>query len=134
MAKINAYLTFNGNCRQAMTFYQECLGGELTLQTLGDAEEDIPVELRQVILHAVLVADSLVLMGSDMVGEKGLQRGNAVSLCLNCTSEEEIRRLYYRLSEGGQATDPLEDTFWGDLFGGLTDQFGNHWILNYNRS
>lgn len=134
MAKINAYLTFNGNCRQAMTFYQECLGGELTLQTLGDAEEDIPVELRQVILHAVLVADSLVLMGSDMVGEKGLQRGNAVSLCLNCTGEEEIRRLYYRLSEGGQATDPLEDTFWGDLFGGLTDQFGNHWILNYNRS
>lgn len=134
MARINAYLTFNGNCRQAMTFYQECLGGELTLQTLGDAEEDIPVELRQVILHAVLVADSLVLMGSDMVGEKGLQRGNAVSLCLNCTSEEEIRRLYYRLSEGGQATDPLEDTFWGDLFGGLTDQFGNHWILNYNRS
>lgn len=134
MARINAYLTFNGNCRQAMTFYQECLGGELTLQTLGDAEEDIPVELRQVILHAVLVAGSLVLMGSDMVGEKGLQRGNAVSLCLNCTSEEEIRRLYYRLSEGGQATDPLEDTFWGDLFGGLTDQFGNHWILNYNRS
>ncbi|HMQ63771.1 MAG TPA: VOC family protein [Flavilitoribacter sp.] len=134
MAKINAYLTFNGNCREAMAFYQECLGGELTLQTLGDAEEDIPVELRQVILHAVLVADSLVLMGSDMVGEKGLQRGNSVSLCLNCTGEEEIRRLYYRLSEGGQATDPLEDTFWGDLFGGLTDQFGNHWILNYNRS
>jgi len=68
-----------------------------------------------------------------MVNENGLTRGNAISLTLNCDSEKEIRNCYKKLSAGGQATHPLEDTFWGALFGGLTDKYGNVWMLNYNR-
>jgi PhnB protein len=133
--QINSYLTFNGNCRQAMTFYQKCLGGKLFFQTVGESpiSDKMPKKMRDCILHSTLTNASLLLMGSDMVGENGLFKGNAVSLVLNCTSEKEARECYKKLSAGGQATHPLEDTFWGALFGNLTDKFGNHWILNYNK-
>jgi PhnB protein len=135
MSTINSHLTFNGNCREAMTFYQSCLGGELTFQTVGDSplSAKMPKKMKDSILHSTLSNGSLLLMGSDMVNENGLTRGNAVSLTLNCDSEKEIRNCYKKLSAGGQATHPLDDTFWGALFGGLTDKYGNIWMLNYNR-
>ena len=73
-------------------------------------------------------------MYSTMVGEKGLIKGNSVSLMLNCSSEDEIKTLYARLSAEGEATHPLENTFWGALFGGFTDKFGNHWLLHFDRN
>lgn len=136
MTQINAYLTFNGNCREAMAFYQECLGGELTLQTIGDSPmaERMPPKMKEHILHSTLTKDGLVLMASDMVAEEGLQKGNSVSLMLNCGSEAEIKTCYARLSSGGTATHPLENTFWGALFGDLTDRFGNHWLLHFDKN
>ncbi|MEP7164546.1 MAG: VOC family protein [Ferruginibacter sp.] len=136
MTQINSYLTFNGNCRQAMSFYKECLGGELNLQTIGESPlaEKMPQQMKDCILHATLTKESLVLMASDMVGEKGLLKGNSVSLMLNCSSEEEIKNCYASLSLGGLATHPLEDTFWGALFGDLTDKFGNHWLLHFDKN
>jgi PhnB protein len=133
MTQINAYLTFNGNCRKAMLFYQECLGGKLTMQTVGESPmaDKLPQQMKNCILHATLVKKTLVLMASDMVSEKGLIRGNTVSLMLNCSSEEEIRQCYAKLSAGGEQTHPIEYTFWGALFGNLTDKFGNHWILHF---
>ena len=70
-------------------------------------------------------------MGSDIVNENGLFRGNAVSLFLNCSSVLEIKLSYKKLSQGGKKTDPLQETFYGAVFGGLTDKYGNHWLLNY---
>ncbi|MFM9951376.1 MAG: VOC family protein [Saprospiraceae bacterium] len=133
MEQINAYLTFNGNCREAMTHYQACLGGALSLQAVEGSPlaDQMPHEMKHYILHATLIKDGWILMASDMVGEQGLIKGNAVSLMLNCTSETEIRAYYARLSEGGQATHPLEITFWGALFGGLTDKWGNQWLLHF---
>ena len=132
MPQIHAYLTFGGNCREAMMFYKECLGGELTLQTIGESPlaGELPAQMKPYILHSMLARGALVLMGSDMVGEQGLRRGNAVSLLLRCSSEEETRDFYSKLSSGGQATYPLENTFWGALFGGLTDKYGNSWLLH----
>lgn len=134
--QINTYLTFSGNCREAMTFYQYCLGGELIFQTIGESplSAQMPEQMKACILHATLTKGSLLLMGSDMVASAGLIFGNAVSLSLNCTSEEEIRSCYNKLAEGGRATHPLENSFWGALFGGLTDKYGNHWLLNYNKN
>ncbi len=134
--QINSYLTFNGNCREAMAFYQECLGGELYFQTVGESplSEKMPKKMKDCILHFTLTKSSLVLMGSDMVSGKGLIKGNAVSLSLNCSSEEEIKGCYASLSEGGSQNHPLENSFWGALFGDLTDRYGNHWILIYNRN
>ncbi|MBC7872405.1 MAG: VOC family protein, partial [Ferruginibacter sp.] len=93
MSSISSYLTFNGNCREAMHFYKDCLGGELNLQTIGESPlaDKMPTQMKESILHAVLIKDDLVLLGSDMVGEKGLLKGNAVSLMLNCNSEQEIK-------------------------------------------
>jgi PhnB protein len=136
MTQINSYLTFNGNCREAMTFYKECLGGELTFQTVGESplSDKMPKQMKDCILHATLTKDALLLLASDMVSGKGLVKGNSVSLSLNCSSEEEIKTYYAKLSNGGSQNHPLEDSFWGALFGDLTDKFGNHWILNFNRS
>jgi PhnB protein len=135
MKSVNPYLTFNGNCREAMTFYQKCLGGKLFFQTIGESplSEKMPKKMKDCILHSTLTNGRLLLMGSDMVSETGLIKGNAVSLTLNCSSEKEIRNFYKRLSTGGLARHPLKDTFWGALFGGLTDKYGNHWLLNCNK-
>ncbi|HYV90215.1 MAG TPA: VOC family protein [Chitinophagales bacterium] len=135
MTQIQSYLTFSGNCREAMMFYKECLGGELTLQTIGESPmaEQMPPEMKQSILHSTLTNKGVVLMASDMVSNNGLIRGNAVSLMLNCSSEDEIKDYYTKLSKDGEATHPLENTFWGAVFGDLTDKFGNHWLLNYTK-
>jgi PhnB protein len=135
MSTINSYLTFNGNCREAMKFYQKCLGGKLTFQTIGESplSQMMPKKMKDCILHCTLTNGSLLLMGSDMVGEDVLIKGNAVSLTLNCVSEKEIRSCYKKLSIDGKATHPLEDSFWGALFGVLIDKYGNHWLLNYNK-
>ena len=135
MKRINSYLTFNGNCRDAMSFYRDCLGGALVLQTVGESPlaEQMPEQMKNCILHSTLTNDALVLLGSDMAPASGVVRGNSVSLSLDCGTEDEIRDCYQRLSFGGQIDCPLEETFWGALFGVLTDRFGNHWLLNYSR-
>ena len=133
--RICTYLTFNGNCREAMTFYKECLGGELTFQTIGESlrSKKMPERMKNCILQATLTKGSLILMGSDMVGENGLIKGNSVSLLLNCKSAKEIKTYYKKLSLGGKANHSVGETFFGALFGGLTDKFGNHWLLNYKK-
>lgn len=136
MSAINVYLTFSGNCREAMSFYRNCLGGELNLQTIGESPlaGKMPAQMKDCILHATLTKGNLVLMASDMVSEKGLQKGNAVSLMLDCNSEEEINRCYKMLSEGGEPTHPLEISFWGACFGDLIDKYGNHWLLHFDKN
>lgn len=135
MSGIYPYLTFGGNCREAMTYYQECLGGDLVFQTIGASPlaEKMPKKMSDLILQATLTRGSLVLIGSDMVPESGLTKGNAVSLLLNSASEKELKNWYKKLSMGGQATHPLQKNFTGALFGSLTDKFGNHWLLNYSK-
>lgn len=136
MTQINSYLTFNGNCREAMTFYKECLGGETNFQTVGESPiaEKMPAEMKDSILHSTLTKGNLVLMGSDMTSPIGIIKGNAVSLMLNCSSDEEVKSFYKNLSKGGKADMPLEISFWGALFGNLTDKFGNHWLLSFDKN
>lgn len=135
MNRINPYLTFNGNCREAMQFYQSCLGGTLHFQTIGESPlaANMPPQMKDCILHASLTRDHLVLLASDMVADTGLQRGNAVSLLLHCNSEAEITQCYESLSAGGKATHPIENSFWGALFGDLTDKYGNQWLLHFDQ-
>jgi PhnB protein len=136
MGQINTYLTFNGNCREAMVFYKDCLGAELTMQTIGESPmaDKMPAQMKECILHSTLTDGVMTIMATDCVPPSGLIKGNSVSLCLNCNSEKEIRSFYNKLSSGGNADHPLEDTFWGALFGALTDKFGNHWLLNYDKN
>ena len=134
--QINTYLTFNGNCREAMNFYNDCLEGVLYFQTIGESplSDKMPPQMKAYILHSTLTKGALVLMGSDMVSNAGLQKGNAVSLMLACDSETAIENYYAKLSAGGQQNHPLEHTFFGSIMGGLTDKFGNHWLLNFDKN
>lgn len=134
MAKINAYLTFNGNCREAMLFYQDCLGGELSMQTVAGSpmEQQILPGERDHILHASLVHDSLVLLASDISGYGKLINGNTISLSLHCSSEEEIKLCFDKLSVGGQVAHPLHDFFAGTM-GALTDKYEKDWLLYYEK-
>lgn len=137
MTQINAYLSFNGNCREAMNFYEECLGAELTLQTIGGSpmEAQCPSAMKDQILHSSLMRNgTLLLMASDMIGPGGLNPGNNIALSLNCSSEEEINSFFSKLSEGGKIIDPLKVQFWGALFGVLNDRFGIRWLLNYDQN
>jgi PhnB protein len=136
MTQIKSYLTFSGNCRAAMAFYQECLGGELVFQTIGETPmaEKMPEKMKNYILHSMLTNGSLVLMASDMVSDKGLIKGNAVSLMLDCSSEEEIKSLFNALAQGGVITHALENTFWGAIIGDFTDKFGINWILHFEKT
>lgn len=129
------YLTFSGNCREAMKFYQVCLGGNLHFQTIGDSPErakKLPKKVQDYILHASLIKDALILTGTDLIVDSGLRKGNSVSLMINCHSEKEIRTLYKKLSHGGMAKYRIKKTYWGAMFGGFKDKYGHDWILNFN--
>jgi PhnB protein len=136
MTQINAYLNFNGNCREAMNFYKECLGGELTLQTVEGTPMDAkcPPAMKNQVLHSTLIKNGTVLlMGSDMNGPEGFTRGTNVSLSVNCSSEEEINEFFSKLSASGKTLEPLKEQFWGAIFGALTDKFGVRWMFNYDK-
>lgn len=134
MAAINAYLTFDGNCREAMTFYKDCLGGELAITTVGQtpASSQLPEKYKDAVMHAALKNGSLALFASDMMGMEEIRRGNTVTMMLYCSSEDEIRTYFKKLSAGAKVTTELKTEFWGSLYADLTDKFGMRWMLNYD--
>jgi PhnB protein len=130
MARLHPYLQFDGNCREAMDFYKECLGGELWLQTFGEAPmaEGMPEEMRGRILHAMLEGGGLILMASDGMGGDVPTGSGRVTLCLNSLDKAEITGYYEKLAAGATINQPLKDEFFG-LYGHLTDKFGIDWMF-----
>ncbi|HAP43355.1 MAG: hypothetical protein A2087_10760 [Spirochaetes bacterium GWD1_61_31] len=135
MATLNPYLTYDGNCREAMEFYRSCLGGELSLMTYGDSPDgaSLPPAERAKLMHAHLKTVSFSLMAADQQQGGPMRRGNDVSLMLYCESEAEIQRLFPLLSAGGKVDMPLAEQFWGAVFGNFTDRFGINWMMNWDR-
>ena len=136
MQNINAYIGFNGKCREAMGFYRQCFGGELSVMTFAESPlaEQMPAESQNDVMHACLTNGTVMLMGSDMVGPQGFVPGNTVWLMINCNSEDEINTLFEQLSNGGQVTCPPGEQFWGDTFAAVVDRFGTSWLLNYSKT
>ena len=135
MTHINAYLNFNGQTRDAMKFYQECLGGDLVMQKISESPmaARMPSEMGAKILHSSLTKNNLILMASDMMGNN-IVKGNSISLCVICSSDEEINSFFSKLSAGGTVVEPLHQSFWGATFGSLTDKFGITWIFNHSKN
>jgi PhnB protein len=131
MKEVVTYLTFDGNCRQAMTFYQKCLGAELLLHPFSEMPGNHPPEAKDRIMHARLSKGSTLLMASDTMPGVPLRQGNNFSISIQCESAHEIDTLFAALSQGGKVTMPLQDQFWGARFGMLQDQFGIQWMLNF---
>lgn len=129
MNQIVAYLTFNGNCREAMEFYQQCLGGELRVQTLEDTPlgERFPKRFKGYVVTASLTGDNMRLLATDML-DRGLVRGNSMSVLLDVADWEIMEEYYNRLKEGSLEAH-MDRTHWGDFFGGLVDKYGTQWLF-----
>lgn len=133
MKDMNAYLNFDGNCREAMTFYAKCLDGELQMMKVSEAPVTAPQEAKDRIVHARVTKGRAVLMASDTMPGMPFHQGNSFSICVDCESMEEIRQLFGALGESGTVRMKLQDAFWGAHFGMLTDRFGVNWMLNFEK-
>jgi PhnB protein len=133
-----AYLSFNGNCTEAMRFYEKALGGKLEiLLKAGDSPEaaHFGKEGADLILHADLeLKGNGSLYGGDHMPHMGPYEGvKGVSLTLNYDTVDQAQRTFSALSEGGKITMPMQATFWAKIWGMFVDKFGVPWIINGER-
>jgi PhnB protein len=129
--RLNPYLSFRDNAKEAMTYYQSVFGGELTMSTFGEFQASEDPSEQDKIMHAQLTTDSgMVLMGADTPNGMGYNPGDAYSVSLSGEDEAELRGYWERLSGDGTVTVPFEPAPWGDVFGMCTDKFGVPWLVN----
>jgi PhnB protein len=133
MKEINAYLTFGGNCREAMQFYAKCTGGELFVMTFAEAPGNFPPEAKNLVMHAAIKKGDALIMASDAMPGMPLNIGNNVWVAIKCESADEVNRLYAAFSEGGQAVMPPGETFWAARFAMCTDKFSINWMFNFEK-
>ncbi|AVT41372.1 VOC family protein [Plantactinospora sp. BB1] len=127
--RLNPYLSFDGNAREAMEFYQRLFGGNLVLSTFGEFGTE--GDQADQVMHAMLETDSgFTLMGSDVPPGMEHAPGNAITVSLSGDDSDELRGYWNALSEGGIVSVPLERQMWGDEFGACADRFGTPWMVN----
>jgi PhnB protein len=129
-ARLNPYLHFSGNAREAMEFYRSVLGGQLDVMTFGDAGGGGDEYPDDGVMHAFLrTSDGLELMASD--GHDPDATGpDRLSLSVSGDDAATLTRWFEALAEGGKVDVPLEKQVWGDTFGQVTDRFGMRWLVN----
>jgi PhnB protein len=136
MKTLIPYLTFSGNCEEALNHYKHALGGEIvSMQTFASAQiENISEDYKNKIMHSEFKADGVVFMASDsMQGQGNIVKGDNISLSIDFKDGKEQESVFNKLATGGQITMPLQDTFWGAKFGMLVDKYGISWMLNYDK-
>lgn len=131
-SKLNPYISFEGNAREAMEFYKTVFGGALKLTTfeeMGGAPAGVDPDK---IMHAVLDADNgITIMAADSAtGMREFIAGTNMSLSLGGDDEEELTGYFNKLADGGKIQSPLKKEAWGDTFGMCIDKFGIFWMVN----
>jgi PhnB protein len=139
MATINPYFNFKGNTEEVFGFYKSVFGGEYAMvMRYKDApqEHQMGESDGEKIMHMALpIGQHTILMGSDWPEAYGKPiEGTNVSISISADSKEEADKLFNGLSAGGQATMPMENTFWGSYFGMLKDKFGFNWMVSYDET
>ncbi|CAN5866802.1 VOC family protein [soil metagenome] len=129
-SRLNPYISFAGNARQAMESYKRVFGGTLTLNTFGEfGAQDSPDADN--IMHGMLETDSgFTLMGADTPPGTEHNPGDNIAVSLSGDDDAELRGYWEQLSDGGTVSVPLEKQMWGDEFGACVDQFGITWMVN----
>jgi PhnB protein len=129
-SRLNPYISFNGNARQAMEFYRDVFGGELNTNTFGEfGQPDSPDADK--IMHAQLEApNGFTLMASDTPQGMSYNPGDTMTVSLSGDDAAELRGYWDKLAAAGKVTMPLEKQMWGDEFGMVIDQFGIPWMVN----
>ncbi|MBI3284006.1 MAG: VOC family protein [Burkholderiales bacterium] len=131
--QLNAYLNFNGNCEAAFNFYVRQLGGKIAaMHSFADSPmaEQCSPDWRNKVMHAQLVLDGQILMGSDGMKPGDVTGMKGFSMSLNVKDIAEAESVFQALSENATIQMPLQQTFWAQRFGMLTDQFGTPWMVN----
>ena len=140
MTTVNVYLNFNGNCEEAFNFYKSVFGGEFPYlgrykdMPLQEGMPPLSPEMAEKIMHVSLpISKETMIMGSDIGGDwaPNFLQGNNFSISINTDSKEETERLFNGLSEDGKIIMSLNNTFWGDFFGMITDKFGINWMISF---
>jgi PhnB protein len=130
---LDSYLIFDGNCGDAMRFYERTLGGKLTLMTYGESPmaAQTPPGAADRILHASLdLGGGRLLMASDAPAGQPYEGMKGFSLSLMYPDAAGARRMFDALAQDGKITMPFQKTFWAEGFGMLTDRFGTPWMFN----
>ena len=132
MHQLNTYLFFDGNCADAMRFYERTLGGKLSLMTHAESPmaAQTPPGSANRIMHARLEFDGGMLMASDSMAGQPYGGMKGFSLSLIYPTAAEARRMFDTLAQGGRIIMPIEKTFWAEAFGMLVDRFGTPWMVN----
>jgi PhnB protein len=134
--QLTPYLNFNGQCKAAFQFYEQCLGGKIVAMfTYGEtpAAEHVTPESRDRIIHARLLVGEAVLMGSDSPPEY-FEEMKGMSVSLQIDDPAEAERIFHALADGGSVRMPIEETFWAARFGMLVDRFGTPWMINCEKA
>lgn len=137
MVKLYPYLNFKGNCEEAFNFYKSIFGGEFTyvgrFKDMPGEQRPDPKDENKLMHISLPLGDGSILLGSDIseIYENRFVVGTNISLTIGPESESESRRIFDALAEGGTVSMPMEKTFWGSLFGMLTDKFGVNWMVDY---
>jgi PhnB protein len=129
-SRLNPYISFTDNAREAMAFYQSIFGGDLAISTFGEfgAPEGAPADG---IMHAQLDTPSgFTLMAADTPPGMPRNPGETISISLSGDDADDLRRYFDGLADGGTVSVPLEKQMWGDEFGMVTDRYGIGWMVN----
>lgn len=128
---LNIYLNFNGNCKEAINFYHSILDGEITQQmTFGEGPMDSTPETKDLIMHTEFNFDGCQILASDTPPQHEFKMGTNYNLSLYFPTKERASEVYQKLGEGGTATMPFNEVFWGGHFGMLVDKFGVNWMVS----
>ncbi|MEV6108293.1 VOC family protein [Streptomyces sp. NPDC051940] len=129
-SRLNPYIQFQDNARQAMEFYRDVFGGELVINTFGEFG-DASAPGAEGIMHSMLETPAgFTLMASDTPPGMEYKPGTNVSVSVSGDDEPELRGYWEKLSDGGYVAVPLDKQMWGDTFGMCTDKFGIAWMVN----
>ena len=134
MPVLDSYLFFNGNCADAMRFYEKTLGARvemmMTYAQSPQPEHGAAAGAENLIMHASLLVGDRRLMASDTPADHPRNAMNGFALSLTYATPDEARQVFDALSVGGKVTMPVAKTFWAEAFGMLVDRFGTPWIVN----
>jgi PhnB protein len=133
MPELETYLSFNGNCAEAMRFYERTLGGKIEMMmTHGESPmaDQVPQGSRDRIMHSRLVVDGHALMGSDMNAGGSYEEMKGFYVSLSYPKVGDAQKVFDALAKNGRVVMPLGKTFWADAFGMLVDRFGTPWMIN----
>jgi PhnB protein len=129
-SRLNPYVSYRDNAREALEFYKDVFGGNLSINTFGEYGDPDAPEANNV-MHGQLETDQgFTLMASDTPPGMDFNPGNNITISLSGDDEQELRGYWEKLSEGANVTMPLEKQMWGDVYGQCTDKFGVQWMVN----